>query len=267
MLGACYRLPEEYRFPVLCLTEEELIGQATAAALSSASGLDINPGADPTVRKLRATGRGSTRKILEEAQRLVAVLDLKLADHSNRREPIRAIQRALIERRCLSGEYRSPYQDEAKALILHPYRLCLVKQAWYLIARPEGSDHPVTYRVARFAKLEVLEPPALIPEEFDLRAYFGNAWAVYRGEPTSDVVVRFTKEASAIVTETTWHRTQRVHHNEDGSVTLSFQVDGLEEITHWLVGWAGFVQVLRPGELRERVSERWRRGIAVNDAV
>ena len=78
---------------MLPLTEEELIGQATAAALTSASGLDINPGADPTVRKLRTTGRGPTRKILDDAQRLVTVLDLKLADHSGRKDQLRAIQR------------------------------------------------------------------------------------------------------------------------------------------------------------------------------
>jgi hypothetical protein len=41
----------------------------------------------------------------------------------------------------------------------------------------------------------------------------------------------------------------------------------LEEITHWLVGWAGFVQILKPEELREKVSDRWRRGIALNDGV
>ncbi len=56
------------------------------------------------------------------------------------------------------------------------------------------------------------------------------------GAQTFDVEVRFTKDASAIVTETTWRRTQQVHHHEDGSVTLCFRVDGLEEITRWLVG-------------------------------
>jgi hypothetical protein len=33
-------------------------------------------------------------------------------------------------------------------------------------------------------------------------------------------------------------------------------VDELEEITRWLVVWAGVVQVLRPEELRDGVSER-----------
>jgi hypothetical protein len=62
-----------------------------------------------------------------------------------------------------------------------------------------------------------------------LRAYFGNAWAVYRGDVSYEVEVRFVPEAAALVTETTWHHTQQARRNEDGSVTLSFRVDGLQE--------------------------------------
>ena len=177
-----YVLRGDYRFAVTSLTDDELLGQATAAALTSARGLDVGAGAEPTVRKLWATSRERARTLLEDAQRVTAVLDLKLADHETHRETIRVIQWALIDRKCLEGSYASPYQSAEKRLVLHPYRLCLVKQAWYLIARPEGSTHPVTYRVARFRSLRALDAAADVPEDFDLRAYFGDAWAVYRGD-------------------------------------------------------------------------------------
>ncbi len=259
-----YVLRGDYRFAVTGLTEDELLGQATAVALTSAKGLDIGAGAEPTARKLRATGRERARSLLEDAQRVIAVLDLKLADHEAHRDTIRTIQRALIERKCLEGTYASPYQSGEKRLILHPYRLCLAKQAWYLIARPEGSNHPVTYRVARFRSIRKLDATAEVPEEFDLRAYFGDAWAVYRGDQSYEVEVRFVPEASALVIETTWHHSQQVQRHEDGSVTLSFRVDGLEEIARWLLGWSGWAEVVRPPELRAIVVEQLRRALALN---
>src|SRR5207237_231153 len=149
-------------------------------------------------------------------------------------------------------------------LALHPIRLCLVKQAWYLIARPEGADHPVTYRVARFRSLKKLDLRSDVPEEFDLRAYFGDAWAVFRGERSHEVEVRFAPEASAVVTETTWHHTQRCQRNADGSVTLSFRVNGLEEIVWWVLGWSGVVEVIRPNELRTLVRTRLQRALELN---
>jgi predicted DNA-binding transcriptional regulator YafY len=259
-----YVLQGDYRFAVTGLTDDELLGQATAAALTSAKGLDIGAGAGPTTRKLRATGRERTRTLLEDAERLTAVLDLKLADHEAHRETIRTIQWALIGRKCLEGTYVTPYQAGEKRLVLHPYRLCLVKQAWYLIARPSGSNHPVTYRAARFRSLKALDAAADVPGDFDLKAYFGDAWAVYRGDRSHEVELRFFPEAAAMVMETTWHHTQRVARHEDGSVTLSFRVDGLEEIVWWVLGWSGRVEVVRPPELRGMVVEQLRRALAMN---
>jgi predicted DNA-binding transcriptional regulator YafY len=61
---------------------------------------------------------------------------------------------------------------------------------------------------------------------------------------------RFMPDAAPLVTETTWHDTQQTRHNDDGSVTLSFQVDGLEEIVRWLLAWTGRMEIVRPKELR-----------------
>ena len=104
-----------------------------------------------------------------------------------------------------------------------------------------------------------------VPAEFDLRAYFGDAWGVYRGERSYEVELRFAPEAAGVVMETTWHHTQQSRKNDDGSVTLSFRVDGLKEIVWWVLGWSGNVEVVRPPELRQMVLERLRRALALNE--
>ena len=104
----------------------------------------------------------------------------------------------------------------------------------------------MTYREARFRSLKAVDRAADVPEEFDLRAYFGDAWAVYRGSPSCEVEVRFVPEAAALVTETIWHYTQQARRDEDGSVSLSFRVDGLVRSLRWLVGWAGWGDVDPP---------------------
>jgi predicted DNA-binding transcriptional regulator YafY len=37
----------------------------------------------------------------------------------------------------------------------------------------------------------------------------------------------------------------------DKNDTLCFEIDGLQEILHWLLSWAGRVRVKEPEELRE----------------
>lgn len=85
----------------------------------------------------------------------------------------------------------------------------------------------------------MLEAPAEVPANFDLQTYFGNAWAVYRGDRTYNVELYFTREAAPLVTETIWHATQKVQPQPDGGVVLSFEVNGLNEILHWVLGWGG----------------------------
>jgi predicted DNA-binding transcriptional regulator YafY len=255
-----YTVRPDFQFPTLNLTEDEILGQATATVLTQAAGLDVSPGARPTTEKLAATSDKAGR-ILREAQELIEVLDLKLADHRQHREFIRTVQWALLKRKQLIGLYASPYEPQPVKLTLHPYRLALVKACWYVIGRPADADQPRTFRVTRFKSLRMLDEPAQVPEDFDLRAYFGNAWAVYRGEKSYGVELLFTKDAADVVTETTWHHTQQVRRHEDGTVTLTYRVDGLNEIVRWVLGWARRVKVVHPKELRERVIAQHRLAI------
>jgi predicted DNA-binding transcriptional regulator YafY len=262
----CYRVRPDFRFPVLNLAEAEVLGQAVSTTLGEAPGLNIGAGARPTTEKLAAVSKDAVQRILADASQLVAVLDLKLADHSRHLEIVRSIQWSLLQRKQLIGRYQSPYDTKAVSLRLHPYRLCLVKQAWYLIGRPADKHAPRTYRVARFGSLRMTDLEADLPADFDLKAYFGNAWGVYRGTTCYDVEVAFTREAAALVTETTWHHTQRVRRHKDGTATLTFQVDGLEEIQWWVLGWSGRARVVNPPELREMVLEQLRAALQMNQS-
>lgn len=263
--SSSYRVRPDYQFPILNLTDEELLGQATAASATKAPGLDVNLGAKPASEKLAAKANDKSEQILHEAQRFTEVLDLKLADHSRHRDFIRTVQWALIQKKQVTGQYQSPYEDKPVKLTLHPYRLCLVKSAWYLIGRMPQESEPRTYRIVRFKTLRMLDDPATIPDDFSLKAYFGNAWSVYRGEQSYHIELLFSKEAAEVVTETVWHHTQKVQRNSDGTVTMTFTVDGLNEVVRWVLGWAGRVKVIQPQELRQLVLSQHQQAIQINE--
>ena len=260
------RVRPDYKFPILTLTEDEALGQALATIATSAPGLDVGHGASATTRKLEAVSQSDIKEILADTAQLVSVLDLKLADHSKHREAIKTIQFALLEERQITGLYESPYEPKPVKVRLHGYRLCLVKNAWYIIGRPHDGNEPRTYRVARFKTLQMLDQPADVPDDFDLKEYFGNAWSVFRGDKTYNVEIRFTPEAAKVVTETVWHHTQKAKSHKDGSATLSFQVDGLEEVGNWVLGWAGSAKVVQPAELRNMVIEKLQDALDMHDA-
>jgi WYL domain len=117
----------------------------------------------------------------------------------------------------------------------------------------------------RFKSLRSLDQPAMVPNEFDLKSYFSNAWGAHRGDQSDDVEILFTPDTADLVTETTWHPTQKLHRHRDEK-TLRFRVDGLNEIVHWVLGWSGRARVLQPIELRELVVEYLRKALRLNGA-
>ncbi len=259
-----YRVRPGWQFPSLSPTADEVLGQATAGLISCAPGLQINAGARPLTRKLATASSADVGRLIDDAERLLAVLDLKLADHSRHQEIVQTVQWALLKRHQVRAIYDSPYKGKPLQLTLHPYRLCLAQQAWYLIAREQGLAAPHIYRVARFLQMEALDETAEPLDGFDLQAYLGNAWGVFRGGETYDVEIEFLPEAAPLVLETRWHNTQQARQHADGSATLTFRVDGLQEILWWYLGWAGRARVVKPTELRQMVHQQLRAALTLN---
>ena len=245
------RVRPDFRFPVIALNDDEVLGLSLASVLTQAPGLNVSSGAMPATRKLAAVSKEETQDLIDDAMRLVSVLDLKLVDHSRHHDVIKTVQLALLQGKQISGLYESPYEPASVKVKIHPYRLCLIKNAWYVIGRFAEDVTPKTLRVARFKALKVVEESAEIPEGFDLHAYFGNAWSVYRGDRSYEIDLWFPKDVASIVTETVWHHTQRATRQKDGSIILRFQVEGLTEILHWILSWAGRVRVEKPDELKQ----------------
>ncbi len=260
----CYRVRSDFRFPTLALTNEEALGQAVATAITQAPGLDIGLGAIPTTTRLASVSKDETKQILADAMGLVNVFDLKLADHSLHGEILKTIQLALLGSTQVTGVYESPYEKSPTKLTLHPYRLCLVKQAWYVIGHIEGETDAKTFRATRFKSLRQTDEVAQRPKKFDLRKYFGNAWSVYRGNKSYDVTLRFDAPMAHTIVETNWHHTQKLKRHLDGSVTLQFTVDGIEEIQRWILGWAGHVTVVSPLVLKNAIVDQLRKALEDN---
>jgi predicted DNA-binding transcriptional regulator YafY len=93
-------------------------------------------------------------------------------------------------------------------------------------------------------------------DNFDLYEYLGRAWSLIPEGRLYHIRLKFLPLVAHNVAEVQWHSTQRAQWNEDGSVILTFRVDGLGEISWWILGYGDQVQVLEPAALRRKVQER-----------
>ena len=169
---------------------------------------------------------------------------------------------AIAQRRVCRMSYISFQERKQIQVTVHPLRLAFHSRAWYLIAHSVRHREVRTFKLGRIARLTVTPQRFTPPGRLDLDDYFGQAWSMIPEGRLYDVHLRFTPKVAGNVAEVLWHRSQEVSWLDDGSLDFRVRVDGLGEITWWVLGYGDQVEALAPPDLRDRVA-----GIAASVAA
>jgi proteasome accessory factor B len=64
------------------------------------------------------------------------------------------------------------------------------------------------------------------------------------------------------IREGVWHTSQALRQRRDGALEFRLQTSSRKELTRWILSWMPHVEVLAPRQLRDRVRQRMRQGLA-----
>lgn len=179
----------------------------------------------------------------------------KLRPADSRDEMHDLILEALTRQRQLRLWYHTADHPDELCTKFGIYRLLLHDRHWFMVGRSTLHRRIEVIGVPWVHKAVLTDDPYGIPPRFSLDRFLANAWGVERAPVRSKIWLRFSPRVAAEVGDTVWHRSQRRALLADGSVELHFQVDGLEEILRWILGFGDLVEVIAPDELRRRVHD------------
>ena len=174
------------------------------------------------------------------------------------------LQKAITTKHKVNIKYHSLFESIIIDVELCPYHLMYNRRAWYVLGFSDVHKSIRTFKLNRIKELKSTERYFVGGESFDLYDYLGRAWSMIREGRIYNIKLRFLPMVANNVTEVQWHSTQKVTHNSDGSATIEFRVDGLREITWWILGYGDQVQVLAPKVLRNKVIEMAKNMIKLN---
>lgn len=212
-------------------------------------------GAQSAFQKIRSTLGDAALRHLEKLAAAFYHKTHGLADYSAKGELIDQIVRAIEDRRLTVITYRSLRATEPVTHYdVHPYALVWHKQALYLIAWSAGHRQVRTFKVDRIAAAETQHLQFTRPAAFDPHRFLAGSFGIFQGDgPLQSIRVRFTPAAARLVAEKTFHPSQRLTPQPDGSVIAEYELSSLEEFTSWILSWGKEAEVLEPKELRERI--------------
>ncbi|MBW2201141.1 MAG: WYL domain-containing protein [Deltaproteobacteria bacterium] len=91
-----------------------------------------------------------------------------------------------------------------------------------------------------------------MPNGFDLDEFTRHSFKVMQDD-LHTVKIRISSAWARYIGEKIWHESQRSRKLSDGSLELTFQVAGLDEIKQWIMSLGPEVYVEEPERLRDMV--------------
>ena len=183
-----------------------------------------------------------------------------LRDYSGKRPVLEALRRALLFQLRCNIRY-APAQRRAADYPFDPYTLLFYKDSLYLGGFAHNRQELRLFLVDRIESVTVGEERFELPEDFSIDQLTGGAFGLVAEEPQS-IRLQFTADVAHLVRERSWHESQRIEEQEDGSLILSLHVGGEKEILAWIYSFVPHVKVLEPSALRKTFLDGLRQALA-----
>ena len=244
--------------PPLKLTLDEAMAVVLSARLMVRYADKYDPDLAAAFEKLE---QGLPPALAQHVDRTLDVLSSRQRDEAFSRH-VHLLTRAWAERQVVAIDYAparyaryGPAAEPRRALV-RPYLIepSLQTHALYLMGWDETRDGMRTFKIERIRDVSLTGRRFDPPEPAELETLLGRAWDIIADQEPVDVDLRFAPSVAARVGEATWHPSQELDEEPDGSLRWKATVSGTIEIRLWILSWGDEVEVVGPPELREDIA-------------
>lgn len=165
------------------------------------------------------------------------------------------LQRSVQRKQKVKIVYKSIFDGTTIKTTLSPHHLMFKSRAWYIVGKSSLHNEIRTFKLSRIDSLQVLSQFFPRKRTFDIEDYLGSAWSMIPQGKLYHIKLKFTPKVARNVSEVQWHKSQKMKFEDDGSLVVEFRVDGIGEITWWILGYGDQIKVLAPQTLRKKIAE------------
>lgn len=249
-----WRLPPGFKGLEVAVSPYELMSLHLALShLVYLKGTPFVEDLEAIIRKVEAGLPDKVRNHLERIVTTFAPLQRPVRAYAAQRQVIESIRKALLRQLTVvlhgyrkPGERPQDYKVDSYGLILYQYGL-------YLIGYSHQAGAPRTFALERIKIVTVTEDMFELPQSVLLAERLDRTFGLIEESP-QDVKIWIAPEWAYFVKERSWHPTQKLQPQKDGSVILTMRCGGLDELTAWVLSFGPGAKVLGPQSLIDQVS-------------
>jgi predicted DNA-binding transcriptional regulator YafY len=187
----------------------------------------------------------------------ISVTSFGWKDYGKSKASLQQLTKAVFHHQTVELAYTASGHSKPLTRKVDPYRLWYVNNGLYLVGLDHRKEDIRVYAVERIGTITLTNHRFEVPSDFVFEEFTKTAFQMMWGDPQT-VRIRFSPDQAPFVAERTWHPSQKITNEEDGSLVLELSVGNLWEVKRWLIGWGASAQVLGPPELRQDILDECR---------
>lgn len=260
--GGGWVLPDSFRTDVAGLTESEIQALFVATPARLLADLGLTQASHAALVKVTAALPSIARRDAEHMRQRIHVDGAGWHQSADEVPTLPVLQEAVWLERKARMRYRRN-DGETVERVVDPLGLVAKGRLWYLVAAVDGALR--TYRVSRMQAVDLLDEPAIRPPDFDLAAFWAESSAeLVANLPRYPITVRVSPEViRRLWIPGAYARVEQIGGPEaDGWHTAWLMLQTESEACSYVLGFGRRMEILEPGELRERVIRESREIVA-----
>lgn len=244
--------------PVSLTLTEQLALYFSRGLLRPLQGTPMYESLESALQKIGSQIPPQGFRFLAGLDKAVSVSTFGLKDYSRSRDAIEALTRAVFHKFTVRLRHRAAQREHTIEREVDPYRLWYVNNGLYVVGHDHLKSDLRVFAVERIQSVKLTNRRFEIPPGFNFEEFKETAFNMVWGEP-QEVKIRFSPSQAPYIRERTWHPSQQIESERDGSIILTLKVGDLGEVKRWLIGFGAEAKVLLPDELREEIATEWER--------
>jgi len=166
------------------------------------------------------------------------------------------------------GALATAWADQRQVDIWYQTAPSKIRRVWPLFLEPSWFGHscyllawdptaraPRVFKIERILDARIRDEHFENPKGYSVDEQLKSAWGIWGSSDPVEVEMIFQPDVAARVRETIWHPSQVLEELPGGRLRMTLRIGHWLEVRHWVLGWGGSCEVIRPAELRRAVTD------------
>jgi predicted DNA-binding transcriptional regulator YafY len=202
--------------------------------------------------KIKTTLTPAYIDYLGQFEKSLAVRAKPYKQYGKLRDIIGTVSEAAIQKKVVEIVYYTMSRKKETRRKVAPYKIMFFDGTFYLIGNCRLRHDVRIFALDRIKTIQHTDETFEMPDDFNIDDFMKSSFGVFHGEPVR-VRIWFAAGIAEYIREKTWHETQKIETQKDGSIIFEAEVAGTKEIEFWVLRWGAKAKVLAPESLRDEI--------------